>query len=74
MFGVAALVKARTQNRRWRAVYVMSLSLMMLAFCPLCMFGSMDPTATLADSFAYTRRLCLIITLLGLAGTGASLC
>ena len=74
VFGVIALVKARTQNRRWRAVYFMSLSLMLLAFCLLSMFSSMDPTATLADSFAYTRRLCLAITLLGVAGTGVSLC
>lgn len=74
VFGVAALVKARTQNRRWRAVYVMSLSLMMLAFCLLSMSGSMDPATPTADPFADTRRLCLTITLLGLAGTGASLC
>lgn len=66
--GVVALVKARTQNRRWRAVYFMGLSLMMLAFCVLALFSSLEPDP------AYTTRLCTAITILGLLGTGVSLC
>lgn len=72
--GVVGLVKARTQNRRWRAVYFMSLSLMMLAFCVLGLFSSMDLDLTPTDPWAYTRQLCLEITVIGLIGTGVSLC
>ena len=72
VLGVIALVKARTQNRRWRAVYVMSLSVMILAFCVLALFSSMD--VSVADSWTYTRQLCTAITVFGLIGTGVSLC
>lgn len=71
--GIVGLVKARTQNRRWRAVYFMSLSLMMLAFCVLSLFSSMDPLPV-AELWARTRQMCLAITVFGLIGTGVSLC
>lgn len=72
--GITALVKARTRDRRWRAVYVLSLSALLLAFAVLALLSSMDPSTPSADPFAYTRRLCLVITLLGAVGTGVSLC
>ena len=70
--GLAALVKARIRDRRWRAVYFLSLSVMMLAFAVLALLTSMDVTA--ADPWTTTRRLCIAITAAGLAGTGVSLC
>lgn len=73
VFGVIALVKARTQNRRWRAVYFMSLSLMMLAFCLLSLFSSLDPLPA-AELWVRTRQICLAITVFGLVGTGVALC
>lgn len=73
ILGITALVKARTRDRRWRAVYVFSLSAMMLAFCVLATFSSMDPTLTLASLF-FPLPYSVEITLIGLAGTGVALC
>lgn len=70
VLGIAALVKARTRNRRWRAVYVMSLTLMMMAFCVLSVFTSMDWTA----AWVLPLPSSVEITVIGLLGTGASLC
>ena len=69
--GVVGLVKARTTNRRWRAAYVMSFALMMLAFCLLSLYSSMDP---LDLAWAHIRQLCTTITIIGLLGTGVALC
>lgn len=71
--GVVALVKARIQNRRWRAAYFMGLSLMMLAYCVLGLHSSMDPT-DFASTWAYTQQLCTAITVIGILGTGVALC
>ncbi len=70
VLGIAALVKARTRDRRWRAVYVMGLTLMMMAFCVLSAFTSMDWTA----AWALPLPSSVEITAIGLLGTGASLC
>lgn len=70
VLGIAALVKARTRNRRWRAVYVMSLTLMMMALCVLSAFTSMDWTA----AWVLPLPSSVEITVIGLLGTGASLC
>ena len=73
--GVVGLVKARTRNRRWRAVYCMSLSLMMLALCVLSLYSFMDPTeGGRATVEAFTRQCSAVITILGILGTGVSLC
>lgn len=71
--GVVGLVKARTRNRRWRAVYFMSLSVMMLAFCVLSIYSYMGPIDP-ASTVVYTRQLCAAITIVGILGTGVSLC
>lgn len=70
--GVVGLVKARTQNRRWRAVYVMSMALMLLAFCLLSLFTSMDVSST--EPWACTLQHSIEITAIGLIGAGVSLC
>ena len=70
VLGIAALVKARTRDRRWRAVYVMGLTLMMMAFCVLSAFTSMDWNA----AWALPLPSSVEITAIGLLGTGASLC
>ena len=71
--GVVALVKARTKNRRWRAVYVMSFALMMLAFCLLNQYSFMDPSGGFGSIEAHTRQCCTVITIIGLVGTGVAL-
>ena len=70
VLGIAALVKARTRDRRWRAVYILSLSAMMLAFCVLSMLTSMDISAPLVFPLQYSVE----ITLIGLVGAGVALC
>lgn len=70
ILGAAALVKARTRDRRWRAVYVLSLSLLMLDFCVLNTLTSMDWTLSPAFPLQYSVE----ITAIGLIGTGVSLC
>ena len=70
ILGIAALVKARTRDRRWRAVYILSLSAMMLAFCVLAVLTSMDFTAPLVFPLEHSVE----ITLIGLVGAGVALC
>ncbi len=72
--GMVGLVKARTRDRRWRAVYFLSLSAMMLAFAVLTLLTSMDVTSEPDTWYIATRQICLTITALGLIGTGVSLC
>lgn len=68
--GMTGLVKARVRDRRWRAVYFLSLSVMMLALAVLALLTSMAVSPEHLD----TWRLCIEITVLGLIGTGVSLC
>ena len=70
VLGITALVKARTRDCRWRAVYILSLSAMMLSFCVLSVLTSMDLTTPLV----YPLEHSVEITLIGLVGTGAALC
>lgn len=74
ILGVAALVKARTRDRRWRAVYFLSLSAMMLAFAVLSLLFGMDVASEPDTWWVATRQSCIEITLFGLIGTGVSLC
>jgi len=74
VLGIVALVKARTRDRRWRAVYFLSLSVMMLAFCVLNLLSSMDATAASDMWRTPTQQYCAVITAVGLVGTGVALC
>lgn len=68
---LAALVLARCRDRRWRAVYVLALTgLAMLAAVMLFFCELSDPQA-----FLPALRDCLVpLALVGLVGTGVSLC
>ena len=72
--GMVGLVKARTRDRRWRAVYFLSLSAMMLAFAVLALLTSMDVSSAPDTWWLYTRQACIEITAIALLGTGVSLC
>ena len=74
VLGIAALVKARTRDRRWRAVYVLSLAVLMLAFAVLALLTSMDVSSEPDTWWIPTCQRCIEITAIGLLGTGASLC
>ena len=68
--GLWALVQARLADRRWRAVYALSLTMTALVMAALSVLWDMRLDGSPADSLPY----CALLTVLGLAGTGVSLC
>lgn len=69
--GVAGLVNARAIDRRWRAVYVLSLTVLMMALKISTMFSSLDISSTPIEwAFATMVEL----TVVGIIGTVVSLC
>lgn len=72
--GLFGLVQARVSDRRWRAVYVLSLTLAVLSASVLVVLSSMTlDTSALGWQQPYLRHY-LLLTALGLAGTGVALC
>lgn len=69
--GVAGLVNARAVDRRWRAVYVLSLCALMMALKISSMFVYFDVSSTPME-WAFPTMLEL--TAVGLIGAGVSLC
>lgn len=72
--GITGLVKARVRDRRWRAVYVLSLSALLLALRVESCLSRMDPSAALESQFAEAMAIMIEITAAGLLGTGVALC
>lgn len=72
--GLLGAVRARLADRRWRAVYVLGLTVLLAALLLYSVLTSMDLTATGEPWwFPYLWRMALL-TGLGLAGTEVSLC
>ncbi len=79
LVGMAALVKARTRDRRWAAVYLLALTAAVLTLAVLAMlenFSSINPLhdALLANWFQPYLWRFGIVTAAGLVGAGAALC
>lgn len=76
VLGVYALVRARTGDRRWAAVYALAMTAMLVSMEFLALFTAMDPTAdfTAADWYLPFLGQCAAYAAVGLAGTGAALC
>lgn len=70
--GIAGLLFARAKNRRWRAVYALALLVAVLTAALLLLLSSLNLDADGWQS-AYLRYY-TVLTLLGLLGTGVSLC
>lgn len=70
--GIAGLLFARVKNRRWRAVYALALLLAVLTAAVLLLLSSLNLDV---DDWrdAYLRYY-TALTVLGLVGTGVSLC
>ena len=74
VLGTFALVRARTQDRRWAAVYVLAMAALMVPLLTLDMFGSIDPTYGFAENWylpylgQYTATFAV-----GLLGAGVAL-
>lgn len=76
ILGVYALVRARTEDRRWAAAYALALAAMLVSMEFLAMFTSLDPAADLTSAGWYLPLLgqCAAYTAAGFVGAGAALC
>ena len=73
--GAFALLKARMGDRRWSAVYVLALTVMLAALTALNLTTSMDPSGIPIEvAFQQLLTKCSVITTVGLIGTGVALC
>ena len=73
--GEFALVRARTGDRRWAAVYVLALTAILIAILILCMEQRMDFTYTVPEEFFRQLLLqCSVIAAVGVVGAGVALC
>lgn len=71
--GMLGLVKARTDDRRWAAVYILALAAILSALLVIHLSTSLDVSA--AEEGARTMLIrASIVAAIGLAGTGVALC
>ena len=73
LLGLFGLTAARVYNRRWRALYVLALTVAVLTCAVLLMLGRMDMDAGIIHWDAHIDRF-LWIAAIGLTGTGVALC
>ena len=73
LLGLFGLTAARVCNRRWRALYVLALTVAVLTCAVLLMLGRMDMDAGIIHWDAYIDRF-LWMAAIGLTGTGVALC
>lgn len=72
--GLLGAALARLTDRRWRAVYVLGLTVLLTALLLYSVLTSMDLSIAVEDWWVtYARRMALLAAA-GLAGTGVSLC
>jgi len=72
LVGLYALVKARTEDRRWAAVYILAMTAMMVSLTVLALMVSMNINGP--DLWFLTFQCCLCYAIVGLVGTGVALC
>ena len=76
VIGIFALVKARTEDRRWAAVYVLAMTAMLVALKQLAVLTDMSPHMPRGEwpvLFGYFYRW-VTMAAVGLVGTGVALC
>lgn len=74
LLAVYALVKARTGDRRWAAVYIAALTAVLLSWQALTFLSSMTLDGTTPGWWLPAFRNWAICAAVGLAGTGVALC
>lgn len=75
LLGTFALVRARTQDRRWAAVYILALAAMMVCLDALALFTYMGPLDDLIGNwYQFELVKYAAIYTVGLVGTGVALC
>lgn len=73
--GVYALVKARTGDRRWAAVYCLAMAVMLVSMESLAVFTAMDVRFLSTDNWWHAQMgYYFAILAVGAAGTGVALC
>lgn len=72
--GEVGLIKARTKDRRWTAVYIMALAAMLTSLMYVRETGRMTFTGTPEEMFQRILMLDAWIISIGLAGAGVALC
>ena len=73
--GVYALVKARTEDRRWAAVYCLAMAVMLVSMESLAVFTAMDVRFLSTDNWWHAQMgYYFTILAVGAAGTGVALC
>lgn len=72
--GVFALVKARTEDRRWAAVYVLAMTAIMIALFTVALVTNMSIEGGPEQLCGQLLACCAVIAAIGLAGTGVALC
>lgn len=70
--GIRSLVKARTQDRRWAAVYILALAAALLSMEPRILFFTLSDPASVAVAAFWRRHIAVF--LVSLVGAGAALC
>ena len=73
VLGTYSLVKARTGDRRWAAVYVLGVTAMVTALMVLCFSGRIAYDGV-EEAFRQMLTRCSIISAAGIVGTGVALC
>ena len=75
VLGLWGLIKARVADRRWRALYTLALTVGALVCTTLLLLGGMDISSDgyMTDWYNVFHR-CKLIAVIGLIGTGVSLC
>lgn len=71
--GMYGLIKARLGDRRWRALYALGLTAVMLCMSALALLWDMDVSITM-NRWVFWFRRPILIAAVGLVGTGVSLC
>lgn len=74
VIGVIALVKARTKDRRWAAVYVLAMAAMLVAMEQMALMGNMDLESTEWAALSPYFYSWAWMATVGLVGTGVALC
>lgn len=74
LVGTIGIIKARTKERRWVAVYIMALAAMLTSLMYVRETGRMDYIASPEEQFRRLMILDIWITSIGLAGMGVALC
>ncbi|MCI9465775.1 MAG: hypothetical protein HFE99_01485 [Ruminiclostridium sp.] len=74
LLGLPALVRFRLSDRRWLSVYMLGLTVSVLGMAVMSLLFSMNLEVSASDWWKPALEEYLMITLLGLVGTGAALC